>query len=348
MRKMKRMALVIAAFMVMVILFGCAPAAGSQSGAPADAQKSAGADVAAATDTNGDGKVKIGVPIFNLGHTYWVAWMDEINKLAEEKGFEVISADSKFDAAKQMSLMEDMIAQGCDAIILCPVDPGGVGVAIKEAEEAGVRVILSDLDVVDGDGNHVATGLVGLETYETGKVEGKWAADYAKEHFGGKANVAVLSYPVEQPCLDAENGFLEALKAELGEENVKAVIMNGQAETEKGMTVTENILSANDDINMLWGANVECTLGGIAAMESRGMTQDDAVACAFYTNPDIMEVIKSDESMFKVTMHLPPHTMADAAVEMALKAIKGEKIEYEVKVPFELCDKTTVESLMAE
>ena len=53
------------------------------------------------------------------------------------------------------------------------------------------------------------------ETYET--VNGrKWAADYAKEHFDGKANVAVLSYPAEQPCLDAENGFLEGLKAELG------------------------------------------------------------------------------------------------------------------------------------
>ncbi len=344
MRKMKRMAFVIAAVMVMGILFGCAPAAAPETGAPSDAEKT----VAAVSDTNGDGKVKIGVPIFNLGHTYWVSWIDEINKLAEEKGFEVISADSKFDAAKQMNLMEDMIAQGCDAIILCPVDPGGVGVAVKDAEDAGVRVILSDLDVVDAEGNHVASGLVGLETYETGKIEGKWAADYAKEHFGGKANVAVLSYPVEQPCLDAENGFLEALKAELGEANVKAVIMNGQAETEKGMTVTENILSANDDINMLWGANVECTLGGVAAMESRGMTQNDAVACAFYTNPDIMEVIKEDTSMFKVTMHLPPRTMADAAVDMALKAVKGEAFDYEIKVPFELCDKTTAEGLMAE
>ncbi|WP_066687781.1 sugar ABC transporter substrate-binding protein [Christensenella intestinihominis] len=345
MRKMKRFAFVVVVVMLAGMLFACAPAGTQDSGAP---EESAKESIAAVEDTNGDGKIKIGVPVFNLGHTYWVSWVDEIEKLAEEKGFEVISADSKFDAAKQVNLMEDMIAQGCDAIILCPVDPGGVGVVIKEAENAGVRVILSDLDVVDGDGNHVASGLVGIETYETGKLEGKWAADYAKEHFDGKANVAVLSYPAEQPCLDAENGFLEGLKGELGEENVKAVIMNGQAETEKGMTVTENILSANDDINMLWGANVECTLGGVAAMESRGMTQDDAVACAFYTNPDVMELIQADGSMFKVTMHLPPRVMADTAVDMALKAVNGEEFEYEIKVPFELCDKTTVEELMKE
>ena len=347
MKKMKRLAFVVVMVMLASILFACAPAEAPQDGnSPEDAAQ--GSVAVEAEDTNGDGIIKIGVPVFNLGHTYWVSWVDEIEKLAGEKGFEVISADSKFDAAKQVNLMEDMIAQGCDAIILCPVDPGGVGVVIKEAEAAGVRVILSDLDVVDGDGNHVASGLVGIETYETGKLEGKWAADYAKEHFDGKANVAVLSYPAEQPCLDAENGFLEGLKAELGEENVKAVIMNGQAETEKGMTVTENILSANDDINMLWGANVECTLGGVAAMESRGMTQEDAVACAFYTNPDVMNLIQADESMFKVTMHLPPRIMADTAVDMALKAVKGEEFEYEIKVPFELCDKTTVGSLMEE
>jgi ABC-type sugar transport system substrate-binding protein len=99
---------------------------------------------------------------------------------------------------------------------------------------------------------------------------------------------------------------------------------------------------------MLWGANVECTLGGVAAMESRGMTQEDAVACAFYTNPDVMDLIQADESMFKVTMHLPPRVMADTAVDMALKAVNGEEFEYEIKVPFELCDKTTVEGLMEE
>lgn len=339
---MKKLAIVMALVMILGVFTACA-----KQEVPEEVEAEAAVEEVQ-EDTNGDGVIKIGLPIYNLGHTYWVSWVDQIEKLGEEKGFEVIASDSKGDVAKQMSLMEDMIVQGCDAIILCPLDPGGAGVAVKDAEDAGVRVILSDLDVVDHDGNRVASGLVGIETYETGKLEGKWAADYAKEKFGGKANVAVLSYPVEQPCLDAENGFLEALKAELGEENVKAIIMNGQANTETGMSVTENILSANDDINMLWGANMECTFGGMAAMESRGMSQADALACGFYSNPDTLDLIKGDESMLKITMHLPPRAMADEAVNMALKAVNGEDFEYEVKVPFVMCDKTTVDAIMAE
>ena len=140
MKKMKRLAFVVVMVMLASILFACAPAEAPQDGnTPEDAAQ--GSVAVEAEDTNGDGIIKIGVPVFNLGHTYWVSWVDEIEKLAGEKGFEVISADSKFDAAKQVNLMEDMIAQGCDAIILCPVDPGGVGVVIKEAEAAGVRVI---------------------------------------------------------------------------------------------------------------------------------------------------------------------------------------------------------------
>jgi ribose transport system substrate-binding protein len=304
---------------------------------------SAGTDVSAVSAE----AHKVGIPLYNMGHRYWVDWLDELEKQFDELGIEVVSTDSKYDAAKQLDIMEDMIAQGCDVILLCPVDPSGVGVAIEEAEEAGVRVILSDLDVENDAGEKIATGYIGYQDMvEQGRIEGEWAGNYVKEHLGGKAKVAVLSYPVEVPCLEAEEGFLAGLKAVLGEENVETIIQNGQCNQEEGMTVTENILSAYPDINVVWGANDECALGGLAAMEAHGKTADEALVCGFYTIQDVMQLIKSGESMFKVSMYLPPRNMADAAVEMIMKVYNGETFDYETKVGFTLCDITSVDSMM--
>ena len=69
MKKMKRLAFVVVMVMLASILFACAPAEAPQDGnTPEDAAQ--GSVAVEAEDTNGDGIIKIGVPVFNLGHTY--------------------------------------------------------------------------------------------------------------------------------------------------------------------------------------------------------------------------------------------------------------------------------------
>ena len=352
MRKLRVGALVTAILMVMTMLFACAPtttqeSANTESAAVSGAESAAASADSTAKAVASGGAHKVGIPLYNMGHRYWVEWLDELEAKFAELGIEVVSTDSKYDAAKQLDIMEDMITQGCDVILLCPVDPGGVSVAIEEAEAKGVRVILTDLDVENDAGEKIATGFIGYkDMVEQGRIEGEWAGNYVKDNFGGKAKVAVLSYPVEVPCLEAEEGFLAGMTSILGEENVETIIQNGQANQEEGMTVMENILSANPDVNVVWGANDECALGGLAAMEANGKAAADGLVCGFYTIEDVMKLIKSDESMFRVSMYLPPKEMADAAVQMIMKVYSGEEFEYETQVGFALCDITTVDSMM--
>jgi simple sugar transport system substrate-binding protein len=73
-------------------------------------------------------------------------WFDDmelgINKLAEETGLNsyVLTPESG-DPALQISIMEDLISQGVDAICVVPNDPQALIPTIKKAQEAGIIVV---------------------------------------------------------------------------------------------------------------------------------------------------------------------------------------------------------------
>ena len=84
--------------MVVVIFGACtakAPAAGGNNAGGADAG------------------YKLGLPMYTLEHIYWTQWLDRIEERCAELGIEPISADSKYDPAKQMALMEE--SEDCPA-----------------------------------------------------------------------------------------------------------------------------------------------------------------------------------------------------------------------------------------
>lgn len=291
-------------------------------------------------------EIVIGVPIYTMEHQYWVDWLKAIENKAAELGAKIVSADSTYDPVKQVSIMEDMASKKVDAMIICAVDPQGIAKAIKDVESDGIKVILSDNPVTDEKQMPVGAALIGYDNLKNGRLQAEWVAQYAKGKLNGKANVAVLSYPNEKVCLDAEKGFIDGLKELLGEANVKVYTQNGQATREGGLTVMENILSANNDINICWGANDECALGGLAAMEARGLGKNNELVAGFYTIPDVMKLIKDGKSMFKVSMYLDPKAMGDLAVELAVKAVNNEKVEYTNNVPMEVCTLENVDKFM--
>lgn len=64
-----------------------------------------------------------------FGYTYWAASDffstigDTLTEIAKENGDEVIVVDAQQDQSKQISIIEDFITQGVDAVFLNPVDP---------------------------------------------------------------------------------------------------------------------------------------------------------------------------------------------------------------------------------
>lgn len=353
---MKKVLCIVVALLVMISLVACtaqsaATTTEAENTATAVAATEAVSEAAAATAAEsaaeGDKVWKVGLPTYTMEHIYWVEWVNRMESNCKELGVEVVVADSSYDSAKQMQLIEDMISQGCNILTFCPVDQKGSSVAIEEAESKGTKVILTDLDVENEAGEKVASAFIGYDNMvAVGEEMAQWVADYATKNFNGVAKVAVLSYPPEVPCVEAEQGFTAKLEELLGADNVEFFSQNAQCTQEGGLNVTENILSANPDINVVWGANDECAIGGLAALESYGKTTKDAVVVSLYANSDVQEMIRADESMYKMAYFLHWNWMADAATDVIGKIVNGGSYEYETKVGFEMMDATTIDKIL--
>jgi len=102
-----------------------------------------------------DGKYKIAT-VVKLSNSAWFERMDDgVKRFAKETGVDAYQiGPQKADAALQVQMIEDLIAQNVDAIVVVPFSPEALEPVLKKARDKGIVVIsheASNLENVDYD-----------------------------------------------------------------------------------------------------------------------------------------------------------------------------------------------------
>lgn len=148
----KLICLVLIVCMVAVMAVACAPAADTAK-EPADSSKAPDAE-APAEKENKD------YTIVMVAKHEGISWFDDmrigVDEFAEVTGVNAYQiAPEGGDPAKQVQMVEDLIAQGVDAICVVPNDTKSMAPVLEKAREAGIIVIGHEapdiLDSVDYD-----------------------------------------------------------------------------------------------------------------------------------------------------------------------------------------------------
>lgn len=185
---MKKTLLLFAVMMLMVVSAACAapvaaPEAATDAGTDAAAEATEeAAEEAAAPEASGDELVfttvvKIaGINWFNRLESGVVAWGEENGVNASMVG------PAEADAAQQIPIIEDLIAQGVDALCVVPMDPQQLDPVLQKAMDAGIPVITHeatnqqnmDYDIEAFDNVAFGAGLMDRLAEEMGE-EGEYA-----------------------------------------------------------------------------------------------------------------------------------------------------------------------------
>lgn len=136
---------------------------------------------------------------------FFVTIEQEIRKMVEERGDQLISTDPANDVSLQITQVEDMISQNIDGIFLNPVEAEGVMPALDALKGANVPIVNFDTEVADL--SYVAS-YTGSDNYNAGKVCGEDLVKKCPD--GGK--IIVLDSPTMNSVTDRTNGFLEAIE----------------------------------------------------------------------------------------------------------------------------------------
>ncbi|MBE3590591.1 MAG: D-ribose ABC transporter substrate-binding protein [Firmicutes bacterium] len=281
----------------------------------------------------GKKQVTVGLALSTLNNPYFVTLRDGAQKAADAAGVKLIVADAGNDLSKQTSQIEDFITQKVDVIVVNPVDSDGIVPAVQKANDAHIPVIAVDRGV---NGGKVAT------TIASDNVEaGKMAAEALFKALGGSGKVAELEgVPGASATRDRGKGFDQAVQANSGIQVVAKQTAN--FDRSQGLSVMENILQANPDLNGVFAENDEMALGALQAIKNAGKA---VKVVGIDGTDDALKAIKAGDMVATVAQQ--PEWMGKTAVEDAVKLAQGGSIDQAfTAAPLTLIDASNVDQYL--
>jgi ABC-type sugar transport system substrate-binding protein len=183
---------------------------------------------------------------------------DEAAKIGN---IEIITLDGQDNTTKQVADLEGVIAQGYDGLIVSPRTNEGVAPVIQQVIDAGIPVVTIDRRA-DG-----VTGLlahVGADNVIGGEAQGEAILSLFPD---GAKIIELLGTPGASPAIDRSAGLHNIIDPA---GNIEVVCQQtANFNRNDGLTVTENCLTANPDVQAIVAANDDMALGAIEAVKRR-------------------------------------------------------------------------------
>ena len=155
--------------LALVMTLSLAACGGKKTEAPADTKT----ETETETPTTGD--VKVAVVLKTLASEYWGYVETGCKAAAKDLGVDVVvvGPGAESDIEGQVSMIEQQIGAGCDAIVCAPNDAGAAQGALQAAIDAGIPVLAVDTNV----GIAGQTSFVGTSNVDAAYEGGKWAIE---------------------------------------------------------------------------------------------------------------------------------------------------------------------------
>ena len=269
------------------------------------------------------GATTIGFSISTLNNPFFVSVKDGVEAKAQELGVNVKIVDAQNDPAKQANDVADLLQQGVTVLLVNPVDSAAISTSVEAANKANIPVIALDRTADKG----TLASLVASDNVKGGEM----AAEYIINKLGEGVKVAELEgIPGASATRERGEGFHKVADQKL---NVVAK-QSADFDRTKGLTVAENMLQANPDIQAIFAQNDEMALGAIEASKSAGK---QIFIVGFDGTDDGIKAVEN--GTMAATIAQQPELMGQQGVEAAVKLAKGEKIDAKIAVPLKLVEK---------
>ncbi len=290
-----------------------------------------------------EGKMRVGFSQMENNGPWRIAetksMQDEAAKRADR--FELVYTDAQGQTAKQVSDVEDLIAQRVDAIFLAPREAKGFELALQAAKEANIPVFLIDREIEGNAGEDYVT-FIGSNFVEEGKRAGKWLV---KETNGKAGVIELLGTPNSSVARDRHDGFADAIN---GSPDIKILASQPANFTRaEGQKVMENLIQAHgDNITAVYTHNDEMALGAIQALKAAGRQPGkDVLVLSVDGQKSALEAIIRGE--MNATVECNPR-FGPIAFDTLERYTRGEKIEPKIIVPDKFFDSSNAAQFINE
>lgn len=249
----------------------------------------------------------------------------------KKAGATVQVEDAQADVGKQLSQIQNFIAQKVDAIIVNPVDTDVTPKITKMVTEAKIPLVYVNRKPVDFD--KLPAGVAFVASDE--KVSGTIQTQHVCKLLGGKGQVLVLMGDLSNEAARTRTKDIDDVLASKECSGIKiADKREGKWSRTNGQDITTNWLSSGVKFDAIIANNDEMALGAINALKASKKWGPSSIVAGIDATPDALASMKAGD--LKVTVFQNAAGQGSGAVESALKLIKKQPVDRFVNVPFEL------------
>lgn len=287
------------------------PAAGDDTGADGGTEDAGGEGASGALD--------IAVVPKAVGFDFWEQVRIGAECAATTAGdvsvqWDGVSAET--DVTGQVNLLQNYVTQGVDGLVYAATDAQVLTDATTAALDAEIPVVNIDSGT-DPQPDEVP---VFATDNEAGAVE---AANLLAEQLPDGGNIALISF---QPGTATNDQRVDGFKLGLEDHPELELVAEQSSESDynTALTVTQDILTANPELDGLFAANEPSAIGAVEAIRQAGLAGEIAVI-AWDASPD--EISALEEGLISALVVQNPFRMGFDGVNAAVALARGETAE---------------------
>jgi ribose transport system substrate-binding protein len=279
---------------------------------------------------------RIGITQNNVGvDSYQTTYERAFVEAAEaNESVDIVVLDAGGDVARQIGQMQDLVQQRMDAIIIWPTDGQAVIPAIRQANNAGIPVVVTNSKIADAGMDFIAA-FSGPDNVE----QGASSAEMMCDALGGEGQIVQISgQPGYTTAIERAAGFEERL-AELCPGVELMETQPGNWNRERAQRVMEDFLTKYDRIDGVYSGDDNMGVGALNAAKDSDRVEEIVFIGA--TNFAVgYDAIARGE--YYGSIYQSPVDDARAALQTALDVLAGEDVP---KLNFFETPKITAENL---
>lgn len=269
-------------------------------------------------------------------HPYYEPCYQGFELAAKKYGVKVEFLGAKqFEVPQQVEIIENLIARKVDGVAISALDDQGLVSVIKQAADAGVKVITFDAPAPSSQ----ALCYIGTQNETAGYAGGEVLAKL----MGGEGEVAVLQGGLgAQNLNDRFKGFEKALKEKAP--NIKIVDrQDTQAKVELVVNKTEALLQAHPNLKAIFAVSAEGIPGAAPILKQQNKV-GKIILAGFDDMPDSVSAIKEGVASFCIAQKTLK--MGWLSVEKLLDAVNGKPVEKLIDTGVMIVTKDNVNTYM--
>ena len=258
---------------------------------------------------------KIAVIVMDSIDQHWITLKEGAEAEGKELGVEVtfMSPNVK-DDAQQIECVNNAVANGYDAILVAANGPDAISSALKEAQEAGVKIIY-----VDSPANVPAEATFATDNKAAGKTAGEELKKALEDKGVTSGKLGIVNVNAATASTVArEEGFREAFE-DTDFEILETQYCDGDAA--KAQTIAENYITQG--VVGIFGGNEGSTTGTGNAIKAAGT--EDVIGVGFDKSDAILKLI--EDGYLLATMAQNPDVMGSEGVMAAVAVLNGVDLE---------------------